>query len=304
MTSWGGAWTDTKKRVVKEYLDAYQRALKNMPFEKWYIDAFAGIGTHPGRESEDAPLPFEFYDKDERAMNEDYEFRSKGSPLLALKADPPFDRYFFIEKEKSRREALAAAIQEHGYEERANIVAGDANEVLIRFCQNLTRRANVRVVIFLDPFGMNVSWECLSALARIPRFDVWYLFPIMGAKRMLPRDGLIPDSWARRLDTVLGDSDWRESLYIKDSAAQLVLFNDEPALPGIGRSPASEEGIERYVTHRMKRIFPYVADEPLSLYNSRGKHIFSLFFAISNPNDKAIGLAKRISKHIIEANRE
>ena len=40
----GGDWTEQKLEVVQKYLGAYTTALKNQPFKKLYIDAFAGSG--------------------------------------------------------------------------------------------------------------------------------------------------------------------------------------------------------------------------------------------------------------------
>lgn len=43
--SFGGDWTERKLAIVREYLGRYTLALKDQPFELWYIDAFAGTGT-------------------------------------------------------------------------------------------------------------------------------------------------------------------------------------------------------------------------------------------------------------------
>ena len=41
----GGHWTEKKLAVISKYLSAYTLALKNQPFKKAYIDAFAGCGS-------------------------------------------------------------------------------------------------------------------------------------------------------------------------------------------------------------------------------------------------------------------
>ncbi|HEX2669497.1 MAG TPA: hypothetical protein VHM25_01430, partial [Polyangiaceae bacterium] len=51
----GGDWTETKLGVLKDYLAAYTKALKDkptpsQPFRKAYIDAFAGTGSRTARE--------------------------------------------------------------------------------------------------------------------------------------------------------------------------------------------------------------------------------------------------------------
>ena len=40
----GGDWTDTKLAIVRNYLSAYNTALKKQPFTRVYVDAFAGTG--------------------------------------------------------------------------------------------------------------------------------------------------------------------------------------------------------------------------------------------------------------------
>ena len=44
--SFGGPWTQEKLEILRRYLDAYTTALKNQPFDLWYIDAFAGSGWY------------------------------------------------------------------------------------------------------------------------------------------------------------------------------------------------------------------------------------------------------------------
>jgi three-Cys-motif partner protein len=47
--SFGGAWTERKLSVVRRYLEIYAQALKNQPFQRIYVDAFAGWPA-PGSE--------------------------------------------------------------------------------------------------------------------------------------------------------------------------------------------------------------------------------------------------------------
>lgn len=56
--------------------------------------------------------------------------------------------------------------------------------------------------------------------------------------------------------------------------------------------------IEEWVKERLKHCFPYVA-EPMPLPKS-GAQLFSLFFCVSNPSGKAIGLAKKAANHILK----
>jgi hypothetical protein len=41
---------------VRRYLESYARALKNQPFQRVYIDAFAGTGDRTDKRRETLPL--------------------------------------------------------------------------------------------------------------------------------------------------------------------------------------------------------------------------------------------------------
>lgn len=102
----GGNWTTEKLDLVAEYLVSYTAALKNTPFQKGYIDAFAGTGYRAQRESETdmslQPLPFpDLAQKEPQDLLE-------GSAVRALKTTPPFDSYVFIERSPARCSQLEA----------------------------------------------------------------------------------------------------------------------------------------------------------------------------------------------------
>jgi hypothetical protein len=44
----GGSWTVNKLDALRAYLSGYAQALKNQPFSRIYIDAFAGTGERSG----------------------------------------------------------------------------------------------------------------------------------------------------------------------------------------------------------------------------------------------------------------
>ncbi len=96
-----GDWTTAKLAVIAEYLRSYTTALKRKPFKKAYIDAFAGTGYRDAATAEDAdgtpqpPLLPDLAEEQPQALLE-------GSARLALKTQPPFDKYIFIERRRSR----------------------------------------------------------------------------------------------------------------------------------------------------------------------------------------------------------
>jgi three-Cys-motif partner protein len=102
----GGDWTTAKLDVIARYLESYTTALKDKPskehpFVKGYIDAFAGTGYRDARrderteDSSQALLLPDLAEAEPQALLD-------GSARLALKAQPRFDRYVFIERSSER----------------------------------------------------------------------------------------------------------------------------------------------------------------------------------------------------------
>ena len=67
--------------------------------------------------------------------------------------------------------------------------------------------------MFLDPYGMQVSWETIESVAETKAIDLWILFPIGTINRMLENDGQISSAKQRTLDRFFGEPDWREVFY-------------------------------------------------------------------------------------------
>jgi three-Cys-motif partner protein len=144
----GGSHTEEKLRVLEKYLTAYQKVLKNKQFTTVFFDAFAGTGEipieEPGGLFEDVEDAQPFID---------------GSARRALGVRPPFDRYVFVEKSKSKAALLEALKRDFGYlAPRIQVQRADANEAIEKFCQDTDWR-RTRAVMFLDPFGNQVEWS-------------------------------------------------------------------------------------------------------------------------------------------------
>jgi three-Cys-motif partner protein len=213
-----GPWAREKLESLRAYLDFYTKVLKNQRWveETWFIDGFAGGGlarlrTSTPREVDETGLLFE--DDPQDAPEPDEVEYIKGSPRVALEIANAFDHYIFIEKRAKRRlelQALRSAFPAR----RIEILGGDANEELQRLLDRPTKwRAN-RGVVFLDPFGMQVSWAILTAIAHTRALEVFINFPLhMAVNRTLTRSADIPEPWLNRLDTMFGSRDWFELAY-------------------------------------------------------------------------------------------
>ncbi len=285
----GGDWTQQKLDMLGKYLRAWAQVMKNQPFERVYIDAFAGTGY---REAEATTADSGFF-APELAEAEPQGF-FEGSAQIALRVEPSFHQYVFIEKTAKRfAELLTLKDKFPALADHILFHRDDSNLVLQNLCQRWSR--NQRGVLFLDPFGMQVDWTTLEAVAATKAIDVWILFPTgMGVNRMLLRSGKIPDSWRGRLDRVFGTEDWQERFYRKSHIK--TLFEHDSRLV----KTATFNTIGEYYQERLGTIFADVASNPKVLSNHHGTPLFLLCFAVGNPSPKAIAAARRIAHHILD----
>lgn len=286
---WGGDWTEVKLAALREYLKVYATALQNQKFGRLYIDAFAGTGyrSQPTKLDDGTSLFDEFRETDVFA---------KGSPRIALEVDPPFTGYVFIEKDARKFAELERTIRSDFPNKVAQMrfINEDANVAIPQLCRTTDWRHN-RAVLFLDPYGMQVDWATVTAVAQTRSVDTWYLFPaFIGLGRMLPRTGVVPLEWEAKLDRCLGDTGWREEFY--QVSESLDLFDQRQKT--VERA-FNHKRAERYLRYRLQSIFAGVGSRALPLDNSRGVPMYLLFFGC-NGSDAARRLALRLADHVLK----
>jgi three-Cys-motif partner protein len=282
--NFGGPWTERKLTVVRRYLEIYVQALKQQPFERLYIDAFAGTGDRAEKRLESLPL-LDLLELD--AI-------TKGSARLALEVNPPFDRYVLIERVARRASELSALVE--AYPDR-NITTmnADANEAIVDLCRTSNWRG-ARGVVFLDPYGLQVAWDTLVAISGTRALDVWILFPTgIGLNRLLTKDGNIPAEWQESLDRFIGTRDWREAFYKVEEATDLFGAIDRRLV-----KDADAGKFEMFLLNRLKSIFPTVMERGVPLTNSKGQTMYLLLFASANPSQKVKALALRLANWATE----
>jgi three-Cys-motif partner protein len=176
----GGDWTEKKLSCLKGYLNAYRKIFtaneRARYFKTWYVDAFAGTGSRTVSGSPATGQQSVFEDVYEDTETTEYQ---DGSAKIALSLPEPFDHYLFIEKSKVRVNALKDTIsREHSaLLLRCDFRPGDANAILKAWCKERDWQKE-RAVVFLDPYGMQVDWSTIEALAATKAIDLWYLFPL------------------------------------------------------------------------------------------------------------------------------
>jgi three-Cys-motif partner protein len=280
----GGDWTEQKLEILSKYLSAYNTALKHQPFQRIYIDAFAGTGYREKRQRE-MSVPGLFEDLQDEAPQRFL----KGSAKRSLEVTPAFHRYIFVESNPAHIQELERLREEH--QDKAGAICieqGDANAFVQRYCREQDWRTQ-RAVLFLDPFATEVEWTTIQAIAHTEAIDLWILFPLMAVNRLLAKD---PNRACRqRLDAIFGTEAWFETFYCSPQHSTIFGTEQTP------QRACNTEAIGTFFIQRLKTLFAEVAPNSRLLRNSKNSPLFQLFFAASNPRGAKIAI--RIANHIL-----
>ncbi len=291
--AFGGSWTEEKLDRLDKYLRAYMTIFSGNPnaryYTTWYVDGFASGGYREvsGASERQARLFEDIVQSDTQAF-------VKGSARRVLEAEPAFDNYLFIDKNVARCNELEQLRSDYPDKEtRIHIRNADANAYLSEWCQ-ATNWSRNRALMFLDPFGAQVEWSLLEAIARTHAVDLWLLFPIgTVVNRLLTTKQPPPAAWADRLTRVLGTDNWHTEFYrerVKDT-----LFGPEVSM----EKQADWGTIGGYFVARLKTIFPAVAENPLPLKNSKNIPLYLLCFATANPKRSVRRAALNIAADVL-----
>lgn len=286
----GGHWTQDKLNRLRKYLQAYLQIFKKNPkasrLHTTYVDAFAGTGRRALPSVPDFTTTPIFPDE------EDVKSFQQGSAWIALDLDPSFDQYLFIEQNPEHAQQLKQLRLQFAHKSaKITIRQGDANQLITEWCE-YTDWYTHRAVVFLDPYGMEVQWTTIEAIARTQAIDLWILFPPgQAVNRILTRKHPPEGAWADRLTMFFGTDDWRMAFYQK--SPQISMFDEDEAF----EKTANFETIGTFFADRLKHVFAGVADNPLPLYNSKHVPIYLLCFAAGNP--KGARTAVKIAQDIL-----
>lgn len=253
-----GPWSEEKLELLGKFMWSYSTIMNNQ--RSWlrgyyYIDAFAGSGQPKAKDTD-----------------EDAERYIAGSPLRALQTSPPFDGYWFIDRSSWRIEQLHALRDEYPAS-NIRIEHGDCNLILRRqVAMGITRASRQRGLVFLDPYGLQVEWETVEALARAGTLDIFVNFPIMGITRLLKRDEYPEEQVSQLLNRIMGSSAWVGQTY--RPAEQMTFVGDQL----IVRDTLRAEWLASLYAEQLGHIFPYVS-EPVIMRNRRNGPLYALCVA-------------------------
>lgn len=281
----GSAHTEKKLRTVQSYLSAFTTALKKQDFELIYFDACAGSGASTVKR-----------DKNQGRLLEADEL-TEGSAMRALQIAVPFDRYVLNDTKRKNVRSLATKVHQHfpQLEDRVRILQSDANEALADLCKRTNWR-ETRAVVFLDPFGLQIKFSTLKALAQTAAVDVWYLVPVHAMSRQVRGDGAVLPDGGLSVDEALGTERWRDTVTVKEEREYDMFGPVEPSVRKVADAP----WFEKVAMDQLKTIFAGgVLDVALPLGRG-GLHEFSLVFAWANPSQKARDLAERLARAVLK----
>jgi three-Cys-motif partner protein len=260
-------------------------ALKKQPFNLIYVDAFAGTGY------------LDSLDPADQCLLDLPELRSslKGSAQNALLIEPKFHQYVFVDKDPHHCAELELMVRERfpGLEQRVQVVCKEANEYLEYFCRRMN--AYDRAVLFLDPYGLQVVWKTVEAVAASEKIDMWYLFPLgIAVNRLLRKDAQVREAERIKLDQLIGE---------KDSYQRFYHHVEQPSLFGgkeVTYEKSDMKAIAQYFHGRLKSVFAGVDKNYRFLYNSKNNPLFVLYFALGNPSPAAQQRALKFARYVLK----
>jgi three-Cys-motif partner protein len=287
--NFGGQHTKIKLDVLGSYLDFYVKALKNSSFHLVYIDAFAGTGDMLIDGIEEPSL-FSVGREPET-----YE----GSVRRAIKL--PFDSYWLVEKNQARHQQLQNNLAELTPQMQNKIIlrCGDSDKILREFASTIRGKINgkfVRAVVFLDPFGMSLSYETMKALGDTCVADIWFLMPTgMGPVRQASRTMDETKRFNGRITRMLGTEEWQAAWYTK-----VIQGSFDGSVTETKYRTNDLGKMEAYIFDRINGAFNRGAHDKMLTLGRGGRRWYKLMFACANPNSKARDLAFKAADHIIK----
>jgi three-Cys-motif partner protein len=269
-----GIWSDNiKHNLLRRYLPARRTVMhsyrRSFPGGDHYVDGFVGSGIAKIR-------------GEDRYVD--------GSPRIALDVPHPFDYYWFNERDPTRRARLrnlVDAYPDHG----VRLLGGDCNEIIIKQITPIVRAERfARGFAFLDPFGMNLHWETVEAVADTGAMETIINLCTMGLSRVgLPNAVGGPNQEQIELmNRVFGTPDWQREFY----ELQPDLWGERQT---VKKTRGTAQRLGEIYKERLETVFPHVSS-PLVVTNTKGQPIYCLLFA--GPNATGLKIAQAVLRKL------
>lgn len=168
-----------------------------------------------------------------------------GSPLLALRTQPGFERCWFVELDKKMAEALDARTRP--IPRRSEVRLGDVNVLVPRIVGEVPPGAPC--FCFLDPEATEVHWSTVAQVAHSPartkRPEILINFPLeMAFQRLLTTDRPMDAASVEKADRFFPSREWnevyqayRDDVITASEANERYLNIYKKGLEGLGYKP-------------------------------------------------------------------
>lgn len=289
--SWGGEWTEQKLDAFEKYVKAYL-TIMNKYRDKYgwklvYFDGFAGSGDRGVDQTEKHPSLFDISDLE--ISDSDLKVYAGAAERVVKIDQRGFDFYYFNEPDEESMIALQSKISDFAHDKRIEFRNEDANKEIVKLASGFKKRSDLKGLVFLDPFGMQVDWSSLYALKGCA-VDLWILVPTgVIINRMLDKKGNLYHT--KKLQKFFGLEEDVIKQFFYQKHEEQTLFGEE--LHQLKKIPDAVPKIAELYVELLKGVFKHVSDKPLVLRNTRGVPIFHFVFASNNP------VANKIASQII-----
>jgi three-Cys-motif partner protein len=182
-------WSETKYRLISLYDELFATGMKNKWGKRVYIDLYAGAG----------------YSRVQGTST-----ILKGSPMLALTVQHPFDKYIFCEENPDLLAALQTRTRRIAPKADVEYVTGSCDDEIDRICALIPKASQTNKVLslcFVDPFDFGIKFATLRKLSSF--FMDFLVLLAIGMDANRNYDHYV-DGNHTKIDEALGNADWRE----------------------------------------------------------------------------------------------
>lgn len=202
----------------------------------------------------------------------------EGSPLIAVKTQPPFKEYFFIDLDGKKVENLRHIF---GQRPDIHIYPGDCNDIMLQnVLPNVRWQGYRRGLCLLDPYGLHLNWEVIHEVGQMRSIDLFLNFPVADMNRNVfwhNPEG-VAEADIARMNTFWGDESWRNVVY------QEVKTMYEPDVFQAPAKKTANQTIADAFRQRLQEVAGFNSvPEPLPMCNTKGAIVYYLFFASPKP---------------------
>jgi three-Cys-motif partner protein len=252
-----GSWAEEKYRLIALYDELFATGMKDKWETRVYIDLYAGAGYSRIRGSNTV---------------------LKGSAVLSLTVQNPFDKYIFCEEDRELITALQKRCKSIAPAANVDYLQGDCDSEIERLCSMIPKASSGHRVLSLcvvDPFDFGLKFKTLKRLS-VFYIDFLVLLAIgMDANRNYEH---YVTGESRKIDDALGNTDWR-------ARWEKIPHRDE-----------FRSFLAREFSHSMESL-GYLPQREMKLVRSDEKNLPLYYLALFSRNDVAYQFWSQVLKY-------